>query len=66
MLPHNPPRLNATEPLLEFDRSEHPFRQSILTQPIEHVSGRVTIPERPGLGIEIDRGTLARFASKTP
>jgi D-galactarolactone cycloisomerase len=66
VLPHNPPRLNPTEPLLEFDRSEHPFRQSILTQPIEHVSGRVTIPERPGLGIEIDRATLARFASKTP
>jgi len=66
VLPHNPPRLNPSEPPLEFDRSEHPFRQSILTQPIEHVSGRVTIPERPGLGIEVDRATLARFAGKTP
>src|SRR5262245_23330520 len=27
VLPHNPPRLSPLEPLLEFDRSEHPFRR---------------------------------------
>jgi D-galactarolactone cycloisomerase len=66
VLPHNPPRLSPSEPLLEFDRSEHPFRQSILTQPIEHVSGLVAVPEGPGLGIDIDRRALARFASGAP
>ena len=33
------------EPLLEFDRSEHPFRQAVLTAPIEHAGGVVRLPE---------------------
>lgn len=63
VLPHTPPRFTPREPLLEFDRSEHPFRQAVLTEPLEHVRGWVDIPEGPGLGIEIDRDTLARFAA---
>ena len=61
VLPHNPPCLHPEEPLLEFDRTEHPFRQAILTEPIEHERGTVRIPHGPGLGIEIDRSALARF-----
>ncbi|GLK72350.1 mandelate racemase/muconate lactonizing enzyme family protein [Ancylobacter dichloromethanicus] len=63
VLPHTPPRHTPREPLLEFDRSEHPFRQAVLTSPIEHVRGWVDIPTGPGLGIEIDRAALARFAA---
>jgi D-galactarolactone cycloisomerase len=62
VLPHNPPRHTPLEPVLEFDRSEHPFRQAVLTQPIEHVGGVVRVPDGPGLGIAIDRATLQRFA----
>lgn len=62
VLPHTPPRLTPREPMLEFDRSEHPFRQAVLARPIEHVRGVVAIPDGPGLGVEIDRATLARFA----
>jgi D-galactarolactone cycloisomerase len=47
--------------MLEFDRSEHPFRQAIVTTPIEHKNGVVQIPDGPGLGIEIDRAALERF-----
>ena len=50
------------EPLLEFDRTEHPIRQALLTQPIEHAGGMVRVPDGPGLGIEVDRAALARFA----
>jgi D-galactarolactone cycloisomerase len=64
VLPHNPPRHTPREPLLEFDRSEHPFRQAVLTTPIEHAGGVVRVPEGPGLGIAIDRTALERFASK--
>lgn len=64
VLPHNPPRHTSREPLLEFDRSEHPFRQAVLTAPIEHASGVVRIPNGPGLGIEVDRATLDRFAAE--
>jgi D-galactarolactone cycloisomerase len=61
VLPHVPPRLTPREPMLELDRSEHPFRQEILTAPIEAIDGRVTIPTAPGLGIEVDRAALERF-----
>ncbi len=61
VLPHNPAGWNPTEPLLEFDRSEHPFRQAVLTQPLEHVNGVVQVPTGPGLGIEIDRDGIQRF-----
>ena len=63
VLPHNPPGLYPIEPLLEFDRSEHPIRMAVLTEPIEQHGGWVAVPQGPGLGIEIDRAALARFAA---
>jgi D-galactarolactone cycloisomerase len=59
---HTPPSLAPLEPMLEFDRTEHPLRQAVLTQPIEHAGGIVRVPGGPGLGIEIDRAALARCA----
>ena len=59
---HTPTSLAPIEPMLEFDRTEHPIRQAILKEPIEHAKGVVRVPDRPGLGIDIDREALARFA----
>jgi len=59
-----PTSLAPLEPMLEFDRTEHPIRQALLIQPIEHVRGVVRVPDAPGLGIEIDRKALARFKMK--
>ena len=59
---HTPHSLAPVEPILEFDRTEHPIRQSLLVQPIEHIKGVVRVPDGPGLGIEVDRAALARFA----
>lgn len=64
VLPHTPPRHRAIEPLLEFDRSEHPFRQAVLKAPLEHVGGIVRVPDGPGLGIEVNREAIARFKKK--
>jgi D-galactarolactone cycloisomerase len=61
---HTPTSLGPLDPLLEFDRTEHPIRQSLLVRPIEHVNGIVRIPDGPGLGIEVNRDMLARFAVK--
>ncbi|WP_127902990.1 mandelate racemase/muconate lactonizing enzyme family protein [Solirhodobacter olei] len=61
-LPPDPPRPAALDPILEFDRTRNPFRQAILTQPLDHVAGKVAVPNAPGLGIEIDRAALAEFA----
>jgi len=60
----NPVRVNPIEPILEFDRTENPFRQAVVTQPLEHVNGVVAIPDGPGLGIEIDRAALDEFRAR--
>ena len=60
-VPHAPLRRTPREPILEFDRSEHPFRQAVLRTPIEHERGVVRIPDSPGLGIEVNRQALADF-----
>ncbi len=65
VLPNTPPRLIQREPILEFDRSEHPFRQAVLSEPIEHSAGVVTIPDGPGLGITVDRDAVAKFCVQT-
>jgi D-galactarolactone cycloisomerase len=62
---HTPTSLAPLEPMLEFDRTEHPIRQAILTRPIEHEGGIVRVPEGPGLGIEVDREAVARFAVRS-
>jgi D-galactarolactone cycloisomerase len=54
--------LFAREPLLEFDTSSHPFREHLTDAPLRQQDGWVEIPQRPGLGIEVDRGTLERFS----
>jgi D-galactarolactone cycloisomerase len=66
VLPHSPPRHTPLEPMLEFDRSEHPFRQAVLTAPLEHIEGTVAIPEGPGLGITVDRATIERLRQRAP
>jgi D-galactarolactone cycloisomerase len=60
----DPLRPEPRAPLLEFDRTENPFRQAVLTQPIEHDGGFVAIPDGPGLGVEVDRDALVRFSPK--
>jgi D-galactarolactone cycloisomerase len=51
----------AAEPILEYDRSSHPFRAQLVAQPIQHVNGWVEVPSRPGIGVEVDRAVLDRF-----
>ena len=46
---------------LEFNRSEHPFRQAVMKSEIEHEDGVVAVPNGPGLGIEINRAVLDRY-----
>jgi D-galactarolactone cycloisomerase len=60
-LPPDPPRRNGRPPILEFDRTVNPFRQAVLTKPLDHDHGIVTIPDGPGLGIEINREALERY-----
>ncbi|OWV98791.1 mandelate racemase/muconate lactonizing enzyme family protein [Rhizobium sp. R693] len=61
----DPVRASPVEPIMEFDRTHNPFRQAVLQRPIEAVDGVVSIPEGPGLGIEINRDALQRFKMQT-
>lgn len=60
----DPVRLKPIEPILEFDRTDNPFRQAVVKTPLEPINGVVAIPDGPGLGIEIDRDALRQFAPK--
>lgn len=47
--------------LLEYDLGANPLRTEILTAPIVVEDGFVTVPEGPGLGIEIDHDAMERY-----
>jgi D-galactarolactone cycloisomerase len=53
--------LFARDPVLEYDRSLHPFRRELVSEPIDLVDGFVPIPNEPGLGISIRPETIARY-----
>ena len=63
VIPHTPPGLHPIEPLLEFDRSEHPYRMAVLKTPIAPSGGWVEIPTGAGLGIEVDRAAVQRYST---
>jgi D-galactarolactone cycloisomerase len=60
--PLTPPSLKPMGPMLEFDRTEHPIRQSLLVEAIEHQNGTVAVPEGPGLGVDVNREALRQFS----
>ncbi len=53
--------LFAQAPVLEYDRSSHPFREQLTQQPLKIIDGWVEIPDRSGLGIEVNRDVIAAF-----
>ncbi len=55
--------LHASEPLLEFDMSSHPFREELTDAPLRQQDGWVEVPQRPGLGVEISREVLKKFST---
>jgi len=52
----------AQEPIFEYDRSSHPFRQHLVREPIEQVRGWLDVPLKPGLGVEVDRAVLEKYS----
>jgi D-galactarolactone cycloisomerase len=53
----------AKDILLEFDTSSHPFREHLTGAPLRQREGWVDIPQKPGLGIEINRQTIEKYSS---
>jgi D-galactarolactone cycloisomerase len=48
-------------PMLEFDVSENPFREQLVTSPARLRDGMVDVPKGPGLGVEVDEEVVRHF-----
>ena len=49
---------------LEFDRSPNPLREALATQELVSGDGRVHIPDRPGLGVDIDVSAIEQYRTE--
>ncbi len=61
-LPPAPLCLYPTEPLIEFDKSEHPFRSDLVYGKIRMEDGKIPIPEGVGIGVEVDESVIKHFS----
>jgi len=61
-LPNTPERRFPAEPWFELDRSPNPLRAGVTHEQFTVEDGCVAIPDRPGLGVTLDRDFLKRFA----
>ena len=54
----------APEPMwFELDRGANDLREELVVEPARCVAGEVAIPDRPGLGVDVDEDALARLRS---
>lgn len=55
-------RLRDSAPMLEYDTSENPLREAVLKEPFRlQADGTVIVPDKPGLGVEVNTGALVRY-----
>src|SRR6185503_17415782 len=48
-------------PYLEMNVTDNPLRTDLLVEPIRPVNGVARVPDKPGLGIELNEATLSRY-----
>lgn len=63
-VPAYPKRIDRADEtiLFEFDRSENPLRHDILVDPFDPTGGTLSVPDDPGLGIEVDERALETYS----
>jgi len=61
-LPHFPERRFPAEPFFEYDRSSHPLRDGVTQEKFQMKDGYLPIPDRPGLGVNLDMDFLEKHA----
>ena len=49
---------------VEYDAYDSPIRDELFQEPIKAEDGMVKMPEKPGLGLELNRKALAKYAMK--
>lgn len=55
--------LFPSQPILEYDRSSHPFRQQLVDTAWSMTDGLVEIPNGPGLGISVNMDVVSEFSA---
>ena len=58
--PAREPQPYTQEPVMEFDRTPNAIREEICDL-FDQVDGFLAVPERPGLGVDIDVAAVQRF-----
>ncbi len=59
-----PGRMTPPNMYIEFDRTENQIRESLTNPSIEMIDGFINIPQKPGLGIEVDEDVIRKFSSQ--
>ena len=54
--------LPTDTPLLELDQSENPWRNGLATEPFEFRDGFISVPTKPGLGIEVNEEVVREYS----
>ena len=57
-----PGRMYQSNFLIEYDQTENGLRQNLTYPSIEMKDGMIDVPNRPGLGIEVDEDVLKKYA----
>ncbi|GGE27902.1 D-galactarolactone cycloisomerase [Pullulanibacillus camelliae] len=63
-LPPAPLCLHPEEAMLEYDQSSHPFRGDLIYHAISMEDGKVKIPEKSGIGVEINQDIINEYSQK--
>ena len=51
---------------IEYDIRDNPLRDSLIKNPPTPVNGKISIPDAPGLGIELDEKAISKYAKEQP
>ena len=61
-IPDYPHSRNVVEPtLIEYEIGENPLREEIVCEPLRLADGALALPDRPGLGVELDPAAVRRY-----
>lgn len=63
-LPPTPLSLNPHEPMLEYDQSDHPFRDCLINGAVKMENGKVRVPDGPGIGVDVNREVIEQYRQK--
>ena len=60
--PSGTPEPFVQEPVMEFDRTPSEIREGLMEDPFDQVDGYLSVPDGPGLGVEIDEDAVRRLS----